>query len=91
MLYQKHLEATLAEFFRLRPDVSQRVLSRSAGLSPGWVSEFLRSGAANLSKADAVLKAMKGMAATHPDARRLLELIDAIEDVTYDANRGEAA
>lgn len=70
MSYEKHLTAALKAFFDLYSDVSPRALSLKAGVSRGWVSEFMLSGTASFAKADLVLRAMLTHASEVGDADR---------------------
>lgn len=78
MSYENHLRAVLAEFFRVRPSVSHRELSRRAGLSAGWVSDFLRTGTASLSKADAILDTVYLLAPEGDEGAALITMIKAV-------------
>lgn len=70
MSYQDHLSAALAAFFEAYPDVSPRALSLKAGVSRGWVSEFMSSGTANFGRASRVFQAMLDHADEVGDADR---------------------
>lgn len=67
MRYCSHLRAVLDALFAARPDLSPRRLSVEAGLSPGWVSEFLKSERATLEKADCALRAALRLAPEGPE------------------------
>lgn len=81
MNYRTHLRAALEAFLAASPQVSARQLSLRAGLSAGWVSEFLRNGSANLEKADAVLCAAFDLAPEGAAGDRFRTLVSQLDTV----------
>ena len=56
MGYNEHLKALIDAFLSLPERGSQRALSVGAGLAPGWINLFLRTGRASMASGDSVVK-----------------------------------
>jgi len=61
MTYEQHLKAAIEALKRADPSVSDRRLSLAAGLHPGWVSDFMATGAATMTRSSRVIRVIGEM------------------------------
>lgn len=79
MTYAEHLRALIVAAQTAVPSLTYRSLSQRAGLGLGWVSDFMTKGTGTLSRAEAVIAAIRALCPpdeTGDELRRLLARFD---------------
>lgn len=80
-MYEAHLRAVIAALKAHDPQLSNRRLSREAGLNPSWVSAFLSSGSATLESADNILRVAALRCPDGPEGDALRALLAAFDEL----------
>lgn len=78
MTYEQHLKAAIMALKRADPGISDRRISLAAGLHPGWVSDFMGTGAATMTRSSRVIRVIGDMCPAGPDGLEVRAILDML-------------